>query len=205
MIVPIKRLLPFLVIFPCLIFPNQSVKAVTIAGDNVYLYESGKEITSDAIYLVSYKSWSDRCHSGLCSIGQQFYPVTIYLPKSEKLLTEPEFSSQYPYSGPEYGSEAGKAKDEWSAKNTSNYLEYLDKNSRTSVAFNPGPSQGGEGCGYPGCMGGRIGNSRTFTLDVSSGKFSERNSTITLSSGFGSFLRQFFESLSLFLTGIFSK
>jgi len=74
---------------------SQVSKAVYFASDNVYLYQLEKKVSSNAIYLASYKSWSARCDKGLCQIGQQFYPVIVYLPKSEDLLTEPEFSSHY--------------------------------------------------------------------------------------------------------------
>lgn len=181
------------------------VSAVVFASDTVYLYKSGKKISDNAIYLASYKSWSDRCQNGLCTIGQQFYPVIVYLPKNGGLLTEPEFDSQNPYTGPEYGPEAGKAKDIWNAANTSSYLKYLDENSSSSISFNPGPSSGSEGCGYSGCLGGRIGSPRSLDLDLSSGKFNTHQTVTNTISGILDIFRQFFFLIVSPLQKIFPK
>ncbi len=153
--------------FASLIFPNIS-KAVYFATDNVYLYENGKRIyDNSAIFLVSYKSHSERCKNGLCLIGQQFYPVTIYRTKNNNTLTFPEFSSQHPYQGDKYD---GPAKDRWNAQNTENYLKYLGENSCYSVAFDPGPSEGGESA-PPGVIGGRIGDDRYYALEIDNGNY----------------------------------
>lgn len=149
-----------------LVSPNIS-EAVYFASDSISIYENGKKINNDSvIFVASYKSYSEKCAGGLCSIGQQFYPVTIHKAKDNSaLLTYAEFSSQHPYQGDKYD---GPAKDRWSAQNKESYLNYLDENSNYSISFNPVPSEGGKGCGYPGCIGGRIGDDRSYTLDIAS-------------------------------------
>ena len=167
-----KKILLFIPIitilfFVSLVFPNIS-KAVYFATDNVYLYENEKRIhDNSAIFLVSYKSHSERCKDGLCLIGQQFYPVTIYRAKNNDTLTFPEFSSQHPYQGDKYD---GPAKDRWNAQNTENYLKYLGENSYYSVSFNPGPSEGGVSA-PPGVIGGRIGDDRYYVLEIDNGNY----------------------------------
>lgn len=170
-----KKIISFLFI-AFLLFPKL-VYSVYFASDTVHLYKNGRKLHDNAIYLVSYKSHSEKCPNGVCVIGQQFYPVTIHLPKRGNLLTYAEYSSENPYSGPKRGPEAGKAIDDWSSKNKQNYLKYLKENSRDIATFNPDPSEGGEGCGYPGCIGGRIGDDRNYNFDIATGKFSQNNQT----------------------------
>ena len=159
-------------IFANLLLSPSISNAVYFASDNVSIYENGKKITNNSvIYVASYKTHSEKCTRGVCLIGQQFYPVTIHKAKNNStLLTFAEFSSQNPYQGDKYD---GPAKDRWHNQNKENYLSYLNENSDYSTTFDPPPSEGGEGCGYPGCIGGRIGDPRSYSFDIASGNYSE--------------------------------
>ena len=199
------KICTFLLIAIGLFILPHVTKAIYFASDTVYLHNSGKKITDDAIYVVNYKSWSDRCQNGVCSIGQQFYPVTIYLPKEIKLLTQPEFDSQYSYLEPVPGSKTEINKDEQNNTNTNNYLRYLEENSSASTTFNPGPSTVGDGCKSPGCLGGRIGDNRSFDLDINTGNFKENQTATSSVSKTPSLIQQFFTSIILFFQKIFSK
>ena len=167
-----------LIIFISLLLSPSISKAVYFASDNVSIYENGKKINNDSVlFIASYKTYSERCTGGVCSIGQQFYPVTIHKAKNNStLLTYAEFSSRNPYQGDKYD---GAAKDRWNNQNKESYLSYLDENSDYSTSFDPGPSEGGEGCGYPGCIGGRIGDDRSYSLDIASGDYKETSSMQT--------------------------
>jgi hypothetical protein len=164
-----------IIIFASLLLSPRTSDAVYFASDNVSIHENGKRINDDSvIFVASYKTHSERCAGGVCLIGQQFYPVTIHKAKNNStLLTFAEFSSQNPYQGDKYD---GSAKGRWHDQNKESYLSYLDKNSDYSTTFDPGPSEGGEGCGYPGCIGGRIGDPRSYSFDIASGDYSEISS-----------------------------
>lgn len=168
-----KKLL-FIIIITAVVFFHSSVfcnisKAVYFASDSVYIYENKERICDNSvIFVASYKSYSKRCNDGLCLIGQQFYPVTIHKAKNGNILTFYEFSSQY-----EGAWNDGEAKDSWNDKNVRNYLEYLKKNSDHYVSFDPGPSEGGEGCGSPGCFGGRIGDDRSYAININNGDYKQ--------------------------------
>lgn len=175
-------LILFLVIIP------KNAMAVVFSSDNVYLYTSGKRVNTDAIYLVSYKSWSDICKKGVCIVGQQFYPITIYLPKNNSLMTQPEFQkTQVPYVGPKYGPEAGRAKDEWANMIKTNYLKYLEENGISSEPFNPGPSNV--------MKENIIGKPRSYNFDVESGKITEHFSIIPSSESLKYFFIQLLNKL----------
>ncbi len=114
-------------LFFCSIVFTSISNAVYFASDSVYLYEDGKRIhDNNIIFIASYKTYNEECTDGLCSIGQQFYPVTIRKTKSDFV-----------------------------------------------ISFDPGPSEGGEGCGSPGCMGGRIGDYRSYVLDINNGNYKQ--------------------------------
>ena len=152
-----------------LIFPSQSY-AVYIASDSVTIYENGNRLTDDSvIFVANYGTHSEKCNRGICTVGQQFYPIRVYRSKDgSTLLNYSEFSSQNPFNGDEND---GTAKDIWNNENKERYLSYLAENSIYSTSFNPGVSEGGTGCGYPGCIGGRVGNPRSFNLDIVNGDF----------------------------------
>ena len=164
----------FLFLIPCI------SKGVLFGKDSVYLYENGKRIDDDAAIFESYLVNSTRCKNGLCLIGQQFYPVTIYRTENDNTLTYHEFSSQHPYEGNRYD---GKAKRTWNAQNTENYLKYLEENSNYFISFDPGPSEGGEGAPFipfkhgqsEGMYmpGGRIGDDRSYVLNINNGDYKQ--------------------------------
>ncbi len=147
-------------------------KAVYFATDYVSIYENENKINNDSVlYVTSSKTHSEICAEGVCLIGQQLYPVTFYKAKNTSaLLTFAEFSLQNPYQG---GEDDGLAKDSWHNQTKESYLSYLDENSDYATTFEPGPSGGGEGCGYPGCLGGRVGDDRLYSLNIVSGEYQE--------------------------------
>ena len=63
-------------------FTNIS-NAVYYARDTIYLYENRSKVKYNGIYLVEYKTHSEKCIDGVCSIGQQFYPVTIHISENK--------------------------------------------------------------------------------------------------------------------------
>lgn len=158
----------FVFLFCFSIFPIIS-KSVYYAEDSVYIYEYGKRIYDNSFIFVtdgSY-SYSKRCGNGLCLVGQQYIPVTIYKTKNNNTLTFFEFESQHPkdyYSGEPI---------DRNMRDSENYLEYLKQNSYYSASFDPGSSEGGEGCGFSGCWGGRIGDNRSFVLNVNNGNYKQ--------------------------------
>jgi hypothetical protein len=150
-----------------LIFPSQS-DAVYIASDSVTIFEDGDRLTDDSvIFVANYGTHSEKCNRGICEVGQQFYPIRVYKSKEgSTLLNFSEFSSQNPFNGDDND---GTAKDNWNNDIKQGYLNYLDENSIYSTSFNPGLSEGVTGCGYPGCIGGRVGNPRSYNLDIVNG------------------------------------
>ena len=166
-----KKLFPiaFVVVtlfFCSFIFFNIS-KSTYYAEDSVYLYEYGKRMHDNSVIFVTDRSYaySKRCKNGLCSIGQQYIPVTMYKTKNDNVLTFFEFESQHPK---DYYDGEILDRNMWDSEN---YLEYLKQNSDYSISFSPCPSEGGEGCGSPGCWGGRIGNERSYALNINNGNY----------------------------------
>ena len=156
----------FLVLFYFFIFSSTS-KSVGYAEDSVYLYEYGKRMYDNSVIFVTNRSYaySKKCENGLCLIGQQYIPVTIYKTKSSNVLTFFEFESQHPK---DYYDGEILDRNIWDSEN---YLEYLKQNSDYFISFDPGPSEGGEGCGSPGCWGGRIGDDRFYALNINNGNY----------------------------------
>lgn len=159
------------------IFSPKITNAVYFATDTVYLYQDNNRVQDNALFVASYGTYSELCTNGICKIGQQFYPATIYVPKENELLSYKDFISMSPYKG---GDNDGSAKDLWNKENEQKYGTYLQENSRTSVIFNPGPSDGGDECDRPICFGGRVGDDRTFNFDIATGAVSEVNSAQAL-------------------------
>lgn len=157
----------FVIFVAMFLFPRQSY-AVYIASDSITIYEDGNRLTDDSvIFVASYGTHSEKCNRGICNVGQQFYPIRVFKSKDgSTLLNFSEYSSQNPFEGDEND---GPSKDVWNNNIKEGYLSYLVENSIYSTSFNPGLSEGGTGCGYPGCIGGRVGNPRSYNLDIVNG------------------------------------
>lgn len=153
------------------IFPNLS-KSVYYATDGIYIYDYGKRVYENNIIFLSKGNntlYSKKCNDGLCLIGQQFYPVIIYKTKNNSILTYNEFDTQqFKNYYKDYPNEEATDRNLLTMEN---YKEHLKENSDYSISFNPGPSEGGEGCGFPGCLGGRIGNDRYYVLNINNGNY----------------------------------
>ncbi len=232
-----KKYFLFILMLTSLFVPRIAY-GVFFASDKVYVYENGKRIRNNSvIWQTSYKTYFEICTDGICNIGQQFYPVTIYKTTEPNLLPEEQWKTKYYQDHiecegyishkaeieklwfeylktSEYKVLEENAKNEAIAKkiagvgpyvaqktydaevqyirskgypfyengickiNNDDYrqtLANLMTTSASSTILNPGPSDGGEGCGYPGCMGGRIGEPRTYSFDIATGKFSQTN------------------------------
>ncbi len=66
---------------------TEKVQSVSFASDIVHVYENGKQITDNSVIWKADYGYTELCKNGVCSIGQQFYPVTIYK-TSQSNLTE---------------------------------------------------------------------------------------------------------------------
>lgn len=146
------------VLFFCSFLSVNVSQAVLFAQDKVILFENGIRIYDSSVIFVPY---SDRCNGGICSIGQQFYPATLYKTNINNPLTAADFDKQHPYKG---GLDS-KAANEWYTKVEADYVKYLQENTSRSATFNPGPSDGGIGGTLPGSRdvswdNGTIGTSR---------------------------------------------
>lgn len=80
------------------------------------------------------------------------------------------------------------------------YMEEIKEKAIYSVTASLPPPEGGAGCGYPGCIGGRVGNHRTLKVDIQQG-----NATVHTSSMFKDKLTHIFLITDCFIKGIFGK
>ncbi len=127
--------------------------AVYFARDTVTLFENGNRVSDDLTLWAADYGYGGLCMGGVCDIGQQFYPVTIYRLKSEKVQGFGEFQRTH------------------DSKQGVEFHRYIKENSYYQTTLQPPKSEGGEGCGYKGCIGGRIGDDRTIDLDLKTNKF----------------------------------
>ncbi|MDP2685083.1 MAG: hypothetical protein Q8P20_08685 [bacterium] len=149
-------------LFALCIFPGNS-RAAYYATDIVYLREQGVQISDNAIFLASYETQSERCLHGVCMIGQQFYPVKIYMLKDDSTMIYSEYVYQHPYTG---DNDDGNAKDVWNAQIKSDYLVYLSENGDPYISFDPGPSID------IGDSDNKIGDDRSYKLDLITSQYS---------------------------------
>lgn len=129
-----------LLIFTFILFPKLAY-AVVFEHDTVYLFENGKKITDSSVI------WnSEICFSGVCDIGQQHEPVTLYKTSETNLLPFEQWKTQYyqEHEGCEgyltYGAEINKL---WSDYIKSpEYKELYEAASKEAIAKKvkgPGP------------------------------------------------------------------
>ncbi len=144
----------FVIFISLLLFIPFVTYAVYFASDTVTLAENSKKITDDKTLWAADYGYGGICPNGVCDIGQQFYPVTIYRLKTIDIQKFGEFQEP-----PD-------------SKQGVEFHKYLKENSFYSMVFSPPASEGGEGCGSPGCMGGRIGDERNIDLDLKTQKYS---------------------------------
>src|SRR3989304_7974484 len=64
------------------------------------------------------------------------------------------------------------------------YLSNIKNNSVYSATLKMPPPEGGEGCGDPGCIGGRIGNDRTLIVDLQRQTIKESKNPLSNSGNF---------------------
>jgi hypothetical protein len=147
------------------VFPF-TVHAVLPASDTVQISVNGERVSDNSVvFVVAGGSSSQVCNKGSCSIGQQFYPVTLYKFASGTPKTLYQFTDSL--SGRPNSSDLA-AYEAWNISAQQQYVDYLESNAAYSLAYNPGPSEGGKGCGDVGdlCLGGTVGTDRTLAVDL---------------------------------------
>jgi len=129
--------------FVILFFPVV-IGAVYFAVDSVTLLENGNKINDELTLWAADYGYGDLCPNGICNIGQQFYPVTIYRLKT---LTIQSF---------------GQFKETPGSKQGIEFHKYLKENSYYQTTLQPPKSEGGGE--------GRIGNYRAIDFDIRTNK-----------------------------------
>ena len=146
-------LLSIIFVFLGIIIPLSYVKSVYFASDTVLIYYKN-QIAEDISVLSVSKNTEKRCIKGVCSIGQQYYPVTVYMAKTDIILPTME---QYRFRN-SLEEQGLSHKEEREI-----YIKYLEGVSEYSVSFDPGSSGR--------ITGDRMGEYRSYRLNITNGNY----------------------------------
>lgn len=163
----------FVVLF-AISFMTIQVKAAVYSRDVVYIVNKNVQETRSLMWIASSKRYGEECSNSICNIGQQFYPVTIFVSKNSLPIVDwGKFSTRHPYVGE---NRDASAKEQWVKQVDTEYEKYLVENAIQVGSFNPGPSKkskisDSDCSGFDCPPGGVIGTDRKYQFDISNGTY----------------------------------